>query len=99
MVSGAGVSAFQPSWHDVLLLVVARTAPASEDGVQLGGVKRPRVLTARIAREPAETSGAIKEPRPWQAATRLADGERSDERAIGIQPPAEVKDADQILFF
>src|SRR6516164_10062860 len=47
--------------HDVL--VVARTAPASEDGVQLGRVKRPSVLTVRIAREPAETSGAVEEPR------------------------------------
>src|ERR1700732_4052489 len=64
------------------LLVVARTAPASEDGVQLGGVKRPRVLTVRIAREPAETSGAIKEPGPRLAATRLADGQRGDERAV-----------------
>src|ERR1700716_1103352 len=64
------------------LLVVARTAPASEDGVQLGGVKRPRVLTVRIARKPAETSGAIEEPGPRQAATRLADGERGDERAV-----------------
>ena len=44
------------------LLVVARTAPASEDGVQLAGVKRPRVLTVRIAGEPAETSGAVEEP-------------------------------------
>jgi type I restriction enzyme R subunit len=26
------------------------------------GVKRPCVLTVRIAREPAETSGAVKEP-------------------------------------
>src|ERR1700730_5823887 len=64
------------------LLVVARTAPASEDGVELGGMKRPRVLTVRIAREPSETSGAIKEPGPRQAATRLADGERGDERAV-----------------
>src|SRR6202011_426326 len=64
------------------LLVVARTGPASEDGVQLGGVKRPRVLTVRIAREPAETSGAIKEPGPRQAATCLADGQRGDERAV-----------------
>gem|GEM_PF-3729797 len=64
------------------LLVVARTAPASEDGVQLGGVKRPPVLTVRIAREPSETSGAIKEPGPRQAATRLADGQRGDERAV-----------------
>src|SRR5580692_9355517 len=64
------------------LLVVARTAPASEDGVQLGGVKRPRVLTVWIAREPSETSGAIKEPGPRQAATRLADGQRGDERAV-----------------
>src|SRR2546429_71035 len=40
-------------------LAVARTAPASEDGVQLGGVKRPGVLTFRIAREPAQTSGAV----------------------------------------
>src|SRR5450631_1338472 len=64
------------------LLVVARTAPASEDGIHLVGVKRPRVPTVRIAREPAETSGAIEEPRPRQAATRLADGERGDERAV-----------------
>ena len=64
------------------LLVVARTAPASKDSVQLGGVKDPRVLTVRIAAEPAETLGAIKESRPWQTATRLADGERGDERAI-----------------
>src|SRR6516162_519704 len=34
-------------------LVVARTAPASEDGIQLSGVKRPCVLTVRIVREPA----------------------------------------------
>src|SRR3984893_11040699 len=64
------------------LLVVARTAPASEDGVQLGGVKRPCVLTVRIAREPAETSGAVEEPGRRQAATRLADGERRDERVV-----------------
>src|SRR5580704_15412331 len=60
-------------------LVVARTAPASEDGVQLGGVKRPCVLTVR---EPAEASGAVEEPGRRQAATRLADGERGDERAV-----------------
>ena len=64
------------------LLVVARTAPVSDDGVQLGSVKRPRVLTVRIARKPAETPGAIEEPGPRQAATRLADGERGDERAV-----------------
>src|ERR1700693_1314653 len=64
------------------LLVVARTAPASEDGVQLGGVKRPCVLTVRIAREAAETSGAVEEPGRRQAATRRADGERRDERAV-----------------
>src|SRR5216683_3571276 len=64
------------------LLVAARPAPASEDGVQLGGVKRPCVLTGRIAREPAETSGAVEEPGRRQAAARLADGERGDERAI-----------------
>src|SRR5437660_11331948 len=64
------------------LLVVARTAPASEDGVQLGGVKRPCVLTGRIAREPAETSGALEESGRRQAATRLADDERRDERAV-----------------
>jgi len=63
------------------LSVVTRTAPASEDGVQLGGVKRSRVLPVRIAREPAETPGAIEEPGPRQIATRLADGERGDERA------------------
>jgi hypothetical protein len=44
------------------LLVVARTAPTSEEGVQLGGVKRSCVLTVRIAREAAETSGAVEEP-------------------------------------
>src|SRR5216684_6849234 len=60
-------------------LVVARTAPASEDGVQLSGVKRPCVLTVR---EPAETSGAVEEPGRRHAATRLADGERGDERAV-----------------
>src|SRR5271169_6633396 len=64
------------------LLVVARIAPASEDGVQLGGVKRPCVLTVRIAREPAETSGAVEEPGRREAAMRLADDERCDERAI-----------------
>src|SRR5216683_3618630 len=64
------------------LLVAARPAPASEDGVQLGGVKRPCVLTGRIAREAAETSGAVEEPGRRQAATRLADGERRDERAV-----------------
>jgi hypothetical protein len=61
------------------LVVVAGTVPESEDGVQLGGVKRPCVLTVR---EPAETLGAIEEPGPRQAATRLADGERSDELAV-----------------
>src|SRR5258705_8729268 len=60
-------------------LVVARIAPASEDGVQLGGVKHPCVL---IVREPAESSGAVEEPGRRQAATRLADGERGDERAV-----------------
>src|SRR4029077_4714018 len=64
------------------LLVVARTAPASEDGVQLGGVKRPCVLTVRIAREPAETPGAVEEPGRREAPTCLADGERCDERAV-----------------
>src|SRR5271154_260057 len=63
------------------LSVVTRTAPASEDGVQLGGVKRPCVLTVRIAREPAEASGAVEEPGRRQAASRLADGERRDEWA------------------
>jgi hypothetical protein len=63
-------------------LVVARPAPASEDGVQLGGVKRLCILTGRIAREPAETSGAVKKSGRRQAATRLADGERGDEWAV-----------------
>src|SRR5262249_17932684 len=54
------------------LLVVARTAPASEDGVQLGGVKRPSVLTVRIAPEPAEASGTVEEPGRRQAPTRRA---------------------------
>src|SRR5580693_4068215 len=60
-------------------LAVARTAPASEDGVQLGGVKCPCVLTVR---EPPETFGVVEEPGRRQTATRLADGERSDERAV-----------------
>ena len=60
-------------------LVVARPAPANEDGVQLGGVKRPCVLAVR---EPAKTFGAVEEPWRRQAATRLADGKRSDERAV-----------------
>jgi hypothetical protein len=38
--------------------------------------------TFRNVRELTETLGGIKEPRRWQAATRLADGERGDERAI-----------------
>jgi hypothetical protein len=42
----------------------------AQDGVQLGGVKRPSVLTFRIAREPAQTSGAIEEPGRRQAPTR-----------------------------
>src|SRR5260221_716909 len=51
------------------LLAVARTAPASEDGVQLGGVKRPRVLTVRIPldrprrRAQAKKPGAGRPPR------------------------------------
>jgi len=45
-------------------------------------VKRPCVLTVRIAREPAEPSGAVEEPGRRQAATRLADDERRDERAV-----------------
>ena len=68
--------------RDVRVLVIARTAPASQDGVQLGGVKRPCVLTVRIAREPAETSGALEESGRRQAATCLADGARRDERAV-----------------
>jgi hypothetical protein len=44
------------------VLVVARTAPASQDGVQLGGVERPCVLPVRIAREPAVMSAASKNP-------------------------------------
>jgi len=43
------------------LLVVARTALASEDGVRLGGVKRSSVLTT--AREPAQASATVEEPR------------------------------------
>ena len=53
------------------LLIVVRPAPASEDGVQLGGVKRPCVLTFRIARKPAEPSGAVEEPGRRQAARAL----------------------------
>src|SRR6266851_5574533 len=66
----------------LFVILVARSAPASEDGVQLGGMKRPCVLTIRIAREAAETSGAVEEPGRRQAATHLADGERRDERAV-----------------
>src|SRR5438045_388274 len=62
--------------------VVVRTAPASEDGVQFGSMKRPCVLTVRIAREPAETSGAVEEPGRRQAAKRLADDERRDEWSV-----------------
>ena len=65
-----------------LIEAATRPAPASEDGVQLGGVKRPCVLTVRIAREPAKPSGAVEEPGRRQAATRLADDERRDERAV-----------------
>src|SRR5438105_6146966 len=65
-----------------VLLAVARTAPASKDGVQLGGVKRPSVLTFWIAREPAQTSGAVEEPGRRRAPTRPADGKRRDERAV-----------------
>src|SRR5271169_7085267 len=64
------------------LLVVARITPASEDGVQLGGVKRPCVLTVRIACEPAETLGKVEESACRQAATCPADDERRDERAV-----------------
>ena len=66
----------------ISLLVVARTAPPSKDGVQLGGVKRPCVLAVRIAREPAETSSAVEEPGCRQAATRLAERECGDEWAV-----------------
>src|SRR6266852_238696 len=66
----------------LFVILVARSAPASEDGVQLGGMKRPCVLTIRIAPEAAETSGEVEEPARRQAATRLADGERRDERAV-----------------
>src|SRR5271169_2508144 len=64
------------------LLVVARPAPASEDGVQFGCVKRPCVLTVGIAHEPAEPSGSGEEPRSRKAAAHLADDERRDERAV-----------------
>jgi len=57
-------------------------APASEDGVELGGVKRPCVLTVGIAREPAEPSSAVEEPGRRKAAAHLADDERRDERAV-----------------
>ena len=51
------------------------------DGVQLGGVKRPRLLAIRIARELTETSGAVKEP--GRRLTRFAiNGERRDEQAF-----------------
>jgi hypothetical protein len=59
------------------VLIVTRTAPASQDGVQLGCV-----LTIRIAREPAETSGALEGSGRRQAATCLANGESRDERAV-----------------
>src|SRR5258708_18685326 len=64
------------------LSVVVRTAPAGEDGVQLSGMKRPIVLTVGVASEPAQTSGAVEKPRRREAATRLANGERGDERTV-----------------
>lgn len=64
------------------LLVAACTTPERKNGVQLHGVKRRRVRTVRITREPAETSGAIEEPGARQTATRLADGERRDKRTV-----------------
>ena len=89
MVGGDLDNPLPPLWAGLVsvsmmssLSVVARTAPAGEEGVQLSGVKRPCILTIWIAREPAETPGAIEEPGPRQAATRLADGERGDERAV-----------------
>jgi hypothetical protein len=61
------------------VLAVEQIAPASKDGNQLCGMKRPSVLTVR---EPAEAAGAVEEPGRRQAGTRLADGERGDERAV-----------------
>ena len=52
----------------------------SIDGVQLGGVKRPRLLAIRIARELTEPSGAVKEP--GRRLMRFANGERRDEQAV-----------------
>ena len=52
----------------------------SIDGVQLGGVKRPRLLAIRIARELTETSGAVKNPGVGSRA--LLNGERGDEQAF-----------------
>jgi len=46
--------------HDVLIVSCRAPSPASEDGVQLGGVKRFSVLTAC---EPAQASGTVEEPR------------------------------------
>jgi hypothetical protein len=64
---------------------VARTVPASKDGMQLGRVKCPCVLAIRIAHEPAKTSGAVEEPGRRRPLRGLTDGQRRDERAF---PPS-----------
>ena len=48
--------------NDILVVSCRANRPASEDGLQLGAVKRPRILTVRIAREPADRWGAVEEP-------------------------------------
>ena len=58
------------------LLVVARTAPASEDGVQFGGVENCRVLTVR---EAPESPRAVEKARRRQSTPSLANDNRGDE--------------------
>jgi hypothetical protein len=65
------------------VLIAARTARASEPRRRSAQRRETTgVLTVRIAREPAETSGALEESGRRRAATCLADGERRDERAV-----------------
>ena len=84
------------------LLVVARTAPASEYRVQLGGVKRPCVQTVRIARDQeAKSTGGIIIPdtaqeKPMEGEViAVGPGARGED---GKVHPLEVKTGDRVLF-
>jgi hypothetical protein len=50
--------------------------------VQLGGAKRPRLFAIRIAREPAETPGAVEELGRRLTRFAILYGERRDEQAF-----------------